>query len=298
MNCREFLIEFEERGSLSEAATLHLTICTDCRKSSDEQTRVWLMIEGLKQIAAPPDFDFRVKAKIANAKPADFAAAAPPRFLPALRYVLPACAAFLLLGLVIFNAVNFSGNDSAPTIAKGRSETPAANFSPSNQLSFAPPEIVNTSIETLPVETKQPEVNQNAQFIVNKLPRNRRASTPKPSFEKESGGGSRDFASTGTREILPNGIKQNKTITSAPNLQKPKQVNDEEILSVAGIETITENGKRTVKTVQQNSLAARSGVKAGDVIEKINDRAGSGKSLTVTRASKKIEIVLQNRPDQ
>ncbi len=98
MNCREFLIVFEERSGLTEAATLHLKDCSGCQKTSREQTLVWQMIEDLPRVDAPKNFDFRVKARIADAKPTNFQ----PRFFPVLRYVLPLSLAVLILGFFGF----------------------------------------------------------------------------------------------------------------------------------------------------------------------------------------------------
>lgn len=51
MNCREFTAEFEERRNvLSKTAQLHLNDCPGCKKTSGKQTRVWQMIDGLKEL--------------------------------------------------------------------------------------------------------------------------------------------------------------------------------------------------------------------------------------------------------
>ncbi len=77
------------------------------------------------------------------------------------------------------------------------------------------------------------------------------------------------------------------------------------MLSEIGIEIVLEDGKHEVKSVTKNSLAERSGVKVGDVVEaidgkKISDEPFSGrtikvKTLTVLRGAKKIEIALSNQ---
>ncbi len=102
MNCREFTAEFEERrNALSQSARFHLNDCPGCEKTSGEQTRVWQMIDGLTRVDAPNDFNFRVKARIANAKPHNFQ----PQFFPVLRYVLPLSVIGLILAFVVFNGI-------------------------------------------------------------------------------------------------------------------------------------------------------------------------------------------------
>ncbi|MDQ3062111.1 MAG: hypothetical protein M3R14_04510, partial [Acidobacteriota bacterium] len=113
MNCRDFLIEFEERTALTEAAMFHLDDCPSCKKTSREQTRVWQMIDVLPRVDAPNNFDFRVKARIANSKSTDFQ----PRFFPVLRFVMPLGVIVLLLGLIAFNTNYFSGDNAAEQIA-------------------------------------------------------------------------------------------------------------------------------------------------------------------------------------
>jgi hypothetical protein len=114
MNCRDFLIEFEDRDTLTRAATLHLKDCLGCQKTTAVQTRIWQMIDGLGRVDAPKDFDFRLKAQIAKANANDFK----PRFLPALRYVLPLSAIVLVFALVVFNAVFLNDKNIVPQVAE------------------------------------------------------------------------------------------------------------------------------------------------------------------------------------
>ena len=299
MNCREFIIEFEDRNALSEPATLHLTICADCKNISDRQTRLWLMVEELKPVAAPNDFDFRVKARIANAKPSDFQK---PRLLPILRYVLPLSVAAVILGLFVFNSTYFSDTQTSTQIARTNIEAPkintdsTANFSPSNQLAFTPPSgdfapVTNeTSIAQIPSKTPQKaELNQGKKVETAKLSTTRSMKVPVKTAAKDSDGGSHLIASTGTSIRTPKGINLNANVSNAANIEAPRTINDEQLLSFNGMETALENGKRTVKSLAKNSVADRSGVKVGDVIEQIKNSV-----LTITRGTEKLEITLRN----
>jgi len=303
MNCRDFLTEFEERERLTKAATLHLNGCSDCKKTSSEQTRVWQMIDVLPRVDAPNKFDFRVKARIANSKPSDFQ----PRFFPVLRYVMPLGVIVLLLGIIAFNANYFSDKDAAPQIAVTVPQTPIGKetlssnpstenqFAAANVQSFPEKETVakaSTANPRLKNERKKPE------FMAVKSP------TSKPREKVKDGGGSRDIAVTKSSVRLPAGIPP-QAIETSPNIKNLKNLTDEQILSEIGIEIVLQNKNRTVKSVKQNSLAERSGVKVGDVIEAIDGKKISGepssgttiegKTLTVLRGGKKIEIVLHNQ---
>jgi hypothetical protein len=297
MNCREYTIEFEERGNLSETATLHLKICADCKKLSDRQAQVWRMIDELKRVDAPNDFDFRVKAKIAQGKPSDFQS---PRFLPILRYVLPLSVVVVLCSLFVFNSAYFSG---ASEIAQKTIEIPnvgavlPVNASLTNQIAFAPPNEDKTVV-TPPLTDEKSLLALTPKQSKNESPKpseiaasapNRLIKSPKAKVEKSSGG-SNDLL-TGTSPIfLPKGINPNRpTTTVAPNGETPKPLNGEQLLSFFGIETVIEKGKRIVKNLQENNVGARSGVKVGDVIETVKQN-----SITVTRGTEKVEISLQN----
>ncbi len=292
MNCREFLIEFENRLSLTETATLHLNGCPDCQKTSSEQTRVWQMIDGLNQVGAPKDFDFRVKARIANARPTDFQ----PRFLPVLRYVLPLSVVVLLVGLFAFNTF-YSSNKPQMAESKiaapiGREDLPT-NTALTNQLAFTKEEL--PAANTKPSEAKKV-------VAMNPSPK----STIKTPFRiiKEDIGGSRISTFKSATVFTPENFNPNQTAVSTSNSEDKPPISVEQIGEFLGIEIVLENGKRRIKSVIQNSLAGRSGIKVGDIIDELNGKKLSIeqhgfkmielKTLTVLRGSERIEIILDN----
>ena len=307
MNCRDFITEFEERERLTEAATLHLNDCPDCKKTSGKQTRVWQMIDVLPRVDAPVNFDFRVKARIANSKSTDFQA----RFFPVLRYVMPLGIIILLLGIIAFNANYFSGDNAAPQIAKFVPPTSIEKETTASNPSF-------TNRNILPVVGNENLVasqsNANAVFVKGTQERQiakvdskkkQRTETLKKKTEENDGMMSRDSTLSKAKVTLPPGLDSNRRIEIAPNPGNTKSFTAEEILPFLGIETVLQNENRTVKSIKQNSLAGRSDVKVGDVIEAIDGKKISGepfsgrtievKTLTVLRGAKKIEIALPNQ---
>lgn len=311
MNCREFLIEFEERrGDLTEAATLHLKICVECQKTSREQTGVWLMIDNLRSVAAPNDFDFRVKARIAKGKPAQNIQ---PPLLPALRYVLPIGIVVLLFGLVAFNANYFSGGNSAPQTAAV--ETPPAteiigndsssiNSFAGNQVAVANPGSQASAVNSANVSIESNGNIQENQFAAVKFPSKPRIIAPQKNVKDETGGGSRDSAFSSAPITLPIGIQPDRKIETLPNVGNSNAITDKEFLEFIGIKINSDKGVRKVISIGQNTAAERSGVKVGDVIEAINGEKLSAeplrvktieaKTLTVFRGTEKIEITLKN----
>jgi hypothetical protein len=133
----------------------------------------------------------------------------------------------------------------------------------------------------------------------------RRKSKAKISLDKktdEGAGGSRTSALTSANTITPHGINRNKTVRILPNLDDAKHSSVKEVLQQFGIEAVFINEIWHVKSVGQNSLAERSGVKTGDTVDAIGDekltdkplksRIIEGRKLAIRRGAEKIQVVL------
>lgn len=78
-NCevvRQELDELMLGETYSPAASEHLEQCADCREFHQQQTKLRQMVGSLGTITAPADFDFRLRARLAN----DSSAAVPSQF--------------------------------------------------------------------------------------------------------------------------------------------------------------------------------------------------------------------------
>src|SRR5690348_10953873 len=92
-NCEVIRQELDELmlgQTMSAAAVEHLRECIACREFNEKQTRLREIVGGLGTVSAPPDFDFRLRARLANSNGAAF------HFLPVARRGL-AFAAVLLV---------------------------------------------------------------------------------------------------------------------------------------------------------------------------------------------------------
>lgn len=309
MNCRDFILEFEERAALTETARLHLNDCPGCRKNSVVQTHIWETIDGFSMIDAPKNFDFSVKARIAQGQPVNFQ----PKFLPILRYVLPFSAIVLVVGLLAFNTSIFFGGDSATQVAQVTLPAPTVVETASNN--FAAPVAGNNSVQSLTDENvfaetanrsvKTSDIEREIRYVAPDSAR-RLPAAPHRTASKDdvNGGGSRVSASTTTRVLTPPEFTPRNTpeITANGNGSQPFAINN--IWSFIGIETSSENGRQTVKSVKPNGLAARVKIKVGDVIDAVdgvklsaappNKTRFAVKSLTILRGTEKMEIPLQN----
>src|SRR5688572_6698220 len=69
MNCRNVRREIEEVSAgdlLSSPASDHLKNCTECGKFREERLKLREMLSTLGAVEAPGDFDFRLRARLAN----------------------------------------------------------------------------------------------------------------------------------------------------------------------------------------------------------------------------------------
>lgn len=313
MKCRDFLVEFEDRnGDLSEAATVHITICAECRKTSEAQTKLWLLMEEMPRVEAPNNFDFRVKARIAQGKPVESRAS----FFPALRYVLPVAFVVLLIGFIAFNANYFTGANPIQTAAIVPQTAPVTNQIPANSFAesnpIATPETAPRIAGTIAQSIENPNLKptsprRETQFVVDRQVRRLPKVVVRENPRDEEGGGSRDNAFTPPPPpILPEGFNTKPPTQNQPNANignQQNQLKDAQILEFIGIETVADRGGRKVKSVKSDSLADRSGVKVGDVVEAIDGKkvseeprtSNEGKTLTVKRGAERIEIKLENK---
>lgn len=68
-NCEVIRRELDELTldeAWSERATRHLETCPSCRQFQEEQIKLRRMVGSLGTVAAPADFDFRLRARLAN----------------------------------------------------------------------------------------------------------------------------------------------------------------------------------------------------------------------------------------
>ena len=236
-------------------------------QNSEEREPVAKLLAGLKRVEAPANFDFGVKARIAAGKPAE-----KRRFrIPALVGNAMPLVLLLLVGAYFgFNAIYSTKDAYLPAVA----EAPMTSA----------PQLPQPTVEVAPVPEQMAAVKKPdtiapvADFPVKK---------PVTAPVARPGGGSFDETSGVGHKIYRN-----------------TQIPAKDVLTLLGAKgSFGENGWK-VEAPTANSLAERSGVQAGDVIEAINDqavtektsfRSRSGiKSVRVRRDGKSIDIPLKN----
>ena len=101
--CRAEIEELEAGAPLSEPASAHVRVCPECWAFHDERQALRRLVGSLGPVGAPPDFDFRLRARLAAAK-ANESQRAPWRSFLASVPAIGLAAAFTLLvaGFVIY----------------------------------------------------------------------------------------------------------------------------------------------------------------------------------------------------
>lgn len=263
---------------------------------SGDEEKICELLGNLQRVDAPKDFDFQLKARIANAKPQDFQA---PRFFPILRYAAPLGLAIIILAVVVINGLYSFDDKSVATVIDNQDKPKVENLSSGNN--SQPEEKVIAKDDSQAKTAENPTANllykedkkeispliKEPRLVANAL-----NPAVKNSKAAKNSGDSKDSAGTSPNILVPKEFSSNN----------PIQVKD--VLSILGVEANFSDKKWTVKSVTQNSKAERSGVKANDIIEAIDGNNLSGETipvaktfngnLTVVRGGKKMDIKLQN----
>ena len=297
MNCRDVRSELDEGAPLSQGGRNHLEACPECGRFHHESVRLARMLKALPRVEAPLDFDHRLDARIASRRPEE----SRPWFFPRLRFILPV-AGFAALLAIALSGFYFVGRN-APGVAKqipAAEQTAPALDDPSTSDAAA-----NRSGNTVDdsagrdvvaaADPPQESAEGNEAGRVSPEPVQKAANRPAKEI-----GGSRDMAARDGKIINPPGIGANPQI-ARPEIVTTTDLN--EVWQLIGIKTVTENERFMVKTIAENSVAERAGVKIGDEIKAIDGEKVTGeplrgvtiriKSLTILRDGKQEEIALQ-----
>ena len=254
---------------------------------SDEQ-KISIMLNGLKRVEAPKDFDFHLKARIANARPADYQRAG---LIPILKYAIP-LALFLAVGAGIFAVSSYNERNSAAVSVIG---TPEPTVPPVPELT---PFVKSPELAT---STPLPEPGPRS----TEKDESERLASRRPYVEPR--GGSRDSHPNvpGSRD-MPNNSADSALHVSKDAITPVKRLSAKEALNLIGIDADFENSSWTVKAVKANELGGILGVKPGDRIKTIEGKSIDQKTefdggiklsrMQVQRAGATVELGSQNKP--
>ncbi|MGD9563459.1 MAG: PDZ domain-containing protein [Pyrinomonadaceae bacterium] len=233
---------------------------------SDEH-QISRLLGGLKRVEAPKDFDFHLKARIANARPESYR---PTGLLSILKYAVP-LGLFLAVGAGIFL---YTAND--PRLNDDMVQVPAAAASSNSPIPIAPDEPkpeVRAADESVIVASASPERpdsrKENAEPLVA-------STSPEAVTERPNRGGSRDFTSSGDPDRRGNSadltVRAAETPRTPRGLSSLNPVGVKDALRMMDAEASFEDNAWVVISVRANGIADQLGMKAGDRLKSIDGK--------------------------
>lgn len=119
MSCKACRIEIEEAAGgepLSAQARAHAETCLPCRAFLVERQSLRRLLGSLEPVTAPPDFDFRLRARLSAAGRENSRRIWRPGFAPGRSAVALAASLALVIGaFVIFKQINFNRTEAPPS---------------------------------------------------------------------------------------------------------------------------------------------------------------------------------------
>lgn len=275
---------------------------------SHEHEKVRGMCGGLKRVNAPKNFDFHLKARIANCDKSDFQQNA---FLPFLRYAVPLCVVLLLAGFVVFSGILTGNQSTDATLVQNLQPNEKANPATTMlekteaKVTETTPTVMNSNVVLASANAESPKPASNVQAAQSANKTELASSANKNLLIGEDFGGTRTSSSKDSRVINPPGTspKPNSATITPPNMGNSNRSSIKEVLKNFGIEADFVNSGWRVKSISVNSLASRAGIKTGDLLEAtdslklntemINEQSFEIKSFQLIREGKKIIVELR-----
>ena len=260
------------------------------------------LLGSLRRVEAPANFEFGVRARIAAREGSKPQAS----LLPFLKLAAPLTLLLAVTGLVFFYGTTPTAD--VPTVA----ESPRApqSYAPSSsEIATGTPAAVASGPRIVqPIEPSDPVEAASRKGTAGpvRIANNSSARTGRRgSIDVPLRGGSVDSTLSVANSILPRGFESaNPRRSVNANTQSTTEVPVREVLGKFGITAEFVDGVCTVRSVADNSLGLRAGVKSGDVIDAIDGRViksdtklrgdAGGKTFSVRRDGKRINLTIGN----
>lgn len=212
MNCRRARREIEEVATgevMSSSANDHLKTCAECVRFRDDRLKLQEMLSSLGSVEAPGDFDFRLRARLANEE-----RGRQPFVMRNLSvgFRSAAVAAMLLLvGAALLFVSLRTPTDSSLSAKEGKPSTTTGDQSGKNTQQGSP---ANATVAAGIVPKADPShvVDEKKNAVAEKVVTSKRSGfrpTQVASIHGDRGNGglkTRDLASTEARVLRPNAI--------------------------------------------------------------------------------------------
>ena len=270
-----------------------VTILKDDNIADEE--KIIQLLSALPRVEAPGDFGFRVKAGIAEGKPS----AGSSLWLPTVaKAALPLMLLVLIGGYFAVTAL-YTTSEVPTTIVASRDEpaAPAEDQSPMRS-----PETAVEQTSTPVMTAQAPEASVNEQPVLAMPARTVAVSQPSMKRRVPNSAAPDDRSrSTDSAALIPKVLSKTNDPAITPETL-PKGERAGEVLTRIGVNALFGESGWKAESVTPNTTAAKAGVKAGDVIESVDDQTltdlgsvakpAKGKKLRVLREGKSIDIVI------
>jgi membrane-associated protease RseP (regulator of RpoE activity) len=254
------------------------------------------LLGGLERVDAPADFDFRVRARIADGKPSESGGSRLPL---AVRYAAGLCSVLLLAGLFGFIWLYSGNNTGVPAVAVVDPQPKLADRgSPSDRAA---------ATSDVPAADERAVVNvPTADSSTRPLVKGLEREAGNTRTELNPSGDSIESSTREAKRILPKGISTNPASAPKPkDFDRGVHIQAADVLILLGINATYSGSGWLVNSLTPNGAAERVGLKAGDVVEAINEQSiaettsfsgtFSGKSLRVRRGGQVLRIDLAKK---
>src|SRR6185369_399417 len=200
-NCEVIRQELDELmldETISARAVEHLRECAACREFNEKQTRLRQIVGSLGPVSAPPDFDFRLRARLANGNGTAF------HFWPVARRGLAFAAVLLVFVMGAIVVRNVFNRPAEPAQV-------ATTDQHSNTVPAPPPQVaptVDQRHESGPVPQFTASDNRRSQTVRNERPARIKRPIVAEDFSSERAPLYKDREATGLFEVLPQDSSQ------------------------------------------------------------------------------------------
>jgi hypothetical protein len=221
------------------------------------EEKVAAMLGTLKRVDAPADFDFRVRARIAQGRPAEARVSWFPAFA---RVAAPAVMLAAVGGYFGYNALYDTGTVNVPVVAdSGPVAAAPVAVQTSNEVAPAPAATTEVAVAKPPVDTEETVAGTPKKDLT--------AAVKKPETPE---GGSVDMALRETHTVSTRSGNVVNTGNSSPVIPT-STLSVREVFSAMGIRaSLSATGWRVSSA---SGRAAAAGLKTGDIIETVNGKA-------------------------
>lgn len=273
-------------------------IASETETLSSEEQSVSRLLSNLKRVDAPGDFDFHLKARLANTSPDDYR---PVRLFPILKYAMP-LALFLFVAAAFVLTNSYSGWNVPAVVENSSPSDPSAiiNTLPKTEVNSTS---VGSTDNTMVAGSTQ---NVRRDFVLGqtKVPKLPRSNTP-PSRDLRPGG-SYDTTGNKARDPIPVLKSGQGSSNSTGNNNRPvssRALEFRQVLRSIGINADQTDSGWAVRSLVKNGVAERSGLRIGDIMEAVDDKpiatlydgSFSVKSISVRRGDNVVKIEIQNK---